>query len=128
MDTGAARTFNTAMACCAFAVFVLSQLLAPFVWVRRRLFGEHAVPNVAVAWSLGDAGSAPVAPRRISPRARRVLFAAVAVELAIGVAAFAYVAPARTGDAWIEAAAFDGAWCRGIVNMLGGNTDGNRSE
>ena len=116
------------MACCAFAVFVLSQLLAPFVWVRRRLFGERTVPNVAVAWSLADAAAAPVAPQRISPRARRVLFAAVAVELAIGAAAFAYVAPARTSAGWIEAAAFEGAWCRGIVNMLGGSTDGNRSE
>jgi len=117
------------MACCAFAVFVLSQLLAPFVWVRRRLFGEWTAPNAAVAWSLTDAvAAAPAPPRRISPRARRLLFAAVAVELAIGVAAFAYVAPARTGDAWIEAAAIDGAWCRSIVNMLGGNADGNRSE
>ena len=117
------------MACCAFAVFVLSQLLAPFVWVRRRLFGERTAPNDAVAWSLTDAAVATPAPsRRVSARVRRVLFAAVAVELAIGVAAFAYVAPASTGDAWIEAAAFDGAWCRGIVNMLGGNADGNRSE
>jgi hypothetical protein len=117
------------MACCAFAVFVLSQLLAPFVWARRRLFGERAATNAAVAWSLTHAVSAAEPPpRRISPHTRRVLFAAIAVELAIGAAAFAYVAPARTGDAWIEAAAFDGAWCRGIVNMLGGKADGDRSE
>ena len=117
------------MACCAFAVFVVSQLLAPFVWARRRLFGERRAPNVAVAWSLtGSASSSRVVHRRISPRTRTLLYAAVAVELAIGGAAFAYVAPARTSEVWTEAVAFDGAWCRGIVNMLGGTSDGYRSE
>jgi len=117
------------MACCAFAVFVLSQLLAPFVWVRRRLFGERTATNGPVAWSLTDAVAAgPAAPRRVASRARRWMYAAVAVELAIGAAALTYVAPASTGDAWIAAAAFDGAWCRGIVNTLGGTADGYRSE
>ena len=121
------------MACCAFAVFVLSQLLAPFVWLRRRLFGERMAPNAAVAWSLGDIGAAfePAAEsvsRRVLPRARALLYAAVAIELTLGAAALAYVAPVRSGNAWIEAAAFDGAWCRGIVNMLGGTSNGNRSE
>ena len=121
------------MACCAFAVFVLSQLLAPFVWVRRRLFGERVVPNTAVAWSLGDAAAVleptrESTPRRAVPRARTLLYTAVAIELAFGAAALAYMAPVRSGDAWIEAAAFDGAWCRGIVSMLGGTSNGNRSE
>jgi hypothetical protein len=117
------------MACCAFAVFVVSQLLAPFVWARRRLFGERRAPNVAVAWSL-TAGAQPprVVPRSISPRVRTLLYAAVAVELAIGGAAFAYVAPTRSSNIWTEAVAFDGAWCRGIVNLLGGTSDGFRSE
>jgi len=121
------------MACCAFAVFVLSQLLAPFVWLRRRLFGDRVVPNAAVAWSLGDTGAAiestaASVSRRVLTRARTLLYAAVAIELALGAAALAYVAPARGGEAWTEAAAFEGAWCRGIVNMLGGTSNGYRSE
>jgi hypothetical protein len=118
------------MACCAFAVLVVSQLLAPFVWVRRRLFGEPAKTNAVVAWSLTSSRAAAndAVPRRISPRAQTLWYAAVAIELAIGAAALGYVAPARTGTAWVEAAAFDGAWCRGIANMLRGTSDGIDSE
>jgi hypothetical protein len=117
------------MACCAFAVFVLSQLLAPFVWVRRRLFGERAKANSAVAWSLTGARVATndAAPRRVL-RVRALLYAAVAIELAIGAVAFAYVVPAHSATTWTEAAAFDGAWCRGIANMLGRTSDGIDSE
>jgi hypothetical protein len=40
------------MACCAFAVFLLTQLLVPFRWVHARIFGEpRSRPNAAVAWS-----------------------------------------------------------------------------
>ena len=39
------------MACCAFAVFLLAQLLAPFVWVRRALMGDTRADNAAVAWA-----------------------------------------------------------------------------
>src|SRR5262245_24257495 len=108
------------MACCAFAVFVLSQLLAPFVAVRTRLFGARHAPNVAVAWSLTDTPRrATTATRPSPPRWRTPLYIAVSLEIAIGVAAFAYVQPTRD-TAWVAAAAFDSAWCRGIVDMIRG--------
>src|SRR5262245_4707937 len=106
------------MACCAFAIFVVAQLLAPFVWLRRRLFGERSAPNVAVAWTLQSAATsstttaAPRATAHPRARVRTAVLAAVVVELAIGVGAVAHLAPHGTNDAWVEAAAFAGAWCR----------------
>ena len=116
------------MACCAFAIFVLSQLLAPFVAMRTRLFGAREIPNAAVAWSLTDPPMRQARKaRRPKPRWRTALYVAVGLEVAFGVAAFATIQPTRD-TAWVAAAAFDGAWCRGIVDMIRGKSDGNRSE
>ena len=115
------------MACCAFAILVLSQLLAPFVALRARLFGVRNAPNSAVAWSLTDARPQPVRKARPAFRWRTALYVAVGLEIAIGVAAFEHVRPPRD-TAWVAAAAFDGAWCRGIVDVIRGRTDGDRSE
>ena len=106
------------MACCAFAIFLAAQLLAPFVWLRRKLFGERDAWNRAVAWTLQPAAiSIPAPNERVLARPRSAIraavFAAVVVELAVGVAAVAHFAPHGTNDAWVETAAFAGAWCRG---------------
>ncbi|MDB5482131.1 MAG: hypothetical protein JWO83_3184 [Caulobacteraceae bacterium] len=47
------------LACCAFAVFLLNQLLVPFAFLRERLWGK-GMPraNPAVAWSAGASTSA----------------------------------------------------------------------
>jgi hypothetical protein len=104
------------MACCAFAAFVLTQLLAPFVWARRHLFGDEQAPNVAVSWSLsGGIAEARIKPRRL----HTAVYVAVVVELAAAVGAVAYVAP-RDDAAWVEAAAFDGAWCRSVWTRIEG--------
>jgi len=105
------------MACCAFAVFVLSQLLAPFVWLRRRLFGATTTANAAVAWS---PGVATIASPRSSRWLHKTFFAAVAVELVIGAATLVYSAPRVDTDTWVEATAFDGAWCRALVARIEG--------
>lgn len=51
------------MACCAFALYLLSQLLLPLRWVRDRLFGAPAAGSAAVGWTPG-AALAVAAPRR----------------------------------------------------------------
>jgi hypothetical protein len=108
------------MACCAFAAFVLTQLLAPFVWARRHLFGDKQPPNVAVSWSLvgGMPDAAPQPPAK-PRRLQTAVYFAVLVELAAAVGAVAYVAP-RDDGAWVEAAAFDGAWCRSVWTRIEG--------
>lgn len=51
------------MACCAFAVFLLSQLLLPLRYLRVFFFGEpEARANAAAAWT--PASLAPVKARR----------------------------------------------------------------
>lgn len=52
------------MACCAFALYLLSQLLLPFAWLRDRL-GIARAPqrSAAVLWSPHAATPVP-APRR----------------------------------------------------------------
>jgi hypothetical protein len=85
------------MACCAFALFVLSQLLAPFVGPWRRLFGKAAsTPNAVVGWSPSEAmAPAQSAPTRMRhARARRGLYVLVGVELFVAVAAFDALMPA----------------------------------
>jgi hypothetical protein len=108
------------MACCAFAVFLLAQLLAPFLWVRRKLVGDSQHNNAAVAWAPGASGVATRSPR--SPL-RTALIVAVGLELAVGAAAFAWVlpsAPPTMSAASIEAAALDGSWCRALDAMWEG--------
>lgn len=117
------------MACCAFAVFLLAQLLAPFVWVRRALMGDTHADNDAVAWAPG--ASVVAHPSRHPRSALGTAFAVVlGLELAAGGAAVAWstaafesgavfqsIVPSATPTmsmAAIEAAALEGAWCRGI--------------
>jgi len=52
------------LACCAFAVILLNQLLWPLAFIRERLFGKAALrPNAAVEWRPGDTLAAKPARR-----------------------------------------------------------------
>jgi hypothetical protein len=73
------------MACCAFAAFLLVQLLAPFRAVRAWFRGPRLPDNAAVAWRAGASAAAPVVRAR-SKRARGLFAAAVAIELALATA------------------------------------------
>jgi hypothetical protein len=48
------------MACCAFAAFVVSQIVFAYLGLRERFLGKTdplhatAAPNLAAAWRLGD--------------------------------------------------------------------------
>jgi len=76
------------LACCAFAVFLLQQLLAPFAWMARRLWGKPgARPNDVVAWRPGM-GVTPTLPRRFRCRpALALVFAFEALVIGGSVAA-----------------------------------------
>jgi hypothetical protein len=71
------------LACCAFAVFLLNQLLLPLTFVRDRLWGKAASrPNDPVLWSPG-APAATATARSFTPRP--ALVAVLMIEtLAIG--------------------------------------------
>lgn len=71
------------LACCAFAVFLLHQLLAPIVVLRERLFGKKARrANAAVMWA---PGAATVAPQRRGPALRPTVALVLLLEiLAVG--------------------------------------------
>lgn len=85
------------MACCAFALYLLTQLLLPLRWLRDRLFGApKQTMSASVAWAPGM----PVVPPARRSRTRPVLLAIIAAEV-LGVAA--YAAPATPVD---EAALF----------------------
>lgn len=90
------------LACCAFAVFLLSQLLAPFAWVRDRLWGApRAGPNTAVTWSPGDAAAPARRPFRLRAGPRRAIVLILLLEtVAVGgsVAAATLVARADAGS------------------------------
>ena len=68
------------MACCAFALYLLSQLLLPLRWVRDRLWGEPAATgSAAVGWSPAAAVAALPRPRRrLAPLLGLVLLAEAA--------------------------------------------------
>src|SRR5258707_15574978 len=87
------------LACCAFAVFLLNQLLLPFTFIRERVFGRgEARRNDAVAWTPGMAAATP---DRRPGRLRPAMALIVAVEvLAIGgsVAAATLASRARTAS------------------------------
>ena len=52
------------LACCAFAVFLLNQLLMPFAALARHIRGERELPpSPSVLWSPGDA--LPTTPYRL---------------------------------------------------------------
>lgn len=85
------------MACCAFAVLLLSQLLLPFRKLSERL-GWQGVwqPEAAVLWSPhGQASAAPAA--KAGPAFTRAASAVLAFEIAFAIAAAAWVGSAATG-------------------------------
>jgi hypothetical protein len=57
------------MACCAFALYLLGQLLFPLRWMRDRLFGPPvATASAAVGWAPTAAPIVSIAaPRRWRP-------------------------------------------------------------
>jgi hypothetical protein len=76
------------MACCAFALYLLTQLLLPVRWLRDRLFGApRQTASASVAWAPGMTVATPARRSRMKP----VLLAIIAAEV-LGVAA--YAAPA----------------------------------
>jgi hypothetical protein len=75
-------------ACCAFAVFLLQQLLAPLFLLRERLFGK-APPRVngSVLWAPGAVAAPPPVRLRAAgrPAFRPALVLVLALEtLAVG--------------------------------------------
>lgn len=92
------------MACCAFALYLLSQLLLPFAWLRERLgLARAPQPSLSVRWS-------PYATTMAAPSARRPLLlrpavlAVVALELGAAGAVAAY---ARTDPPPASASQFE---------------------
>lgn len=76
------------MACCAFAVYLFSQLLWPLRWLRDRLFGAPAqIVSASVAWS---PNSTNAAQRRSYARWKPAVVVLLVAEVAgLGVAASA---------------------------------------
>jgi integrase len=81
------------LACCAFAVFLLQQLLAPLVVLRERLFGKaQKRANTAVLWAPGAAAAAGRAtrPHGLRPTlALMLMLETVAVGGSVGAASLA---------------------------------------
>lgn len=77
------------MACCAFAAFVVSQIVFAFMGLRERFLGKAdplhatAAPNLAAAWRLGDLEAPTERERSRVPLRIAVAFGAGA--LAFGV-------------------------------------------
>jgi hypothetical protein len=88
------------LACCAFAVFLLNQLLLPLTFVRDRLWGKAATPpNDSVLWSPGvPAATAPARRFALRPALVAVLMIE-ALAVGGGVAAAAVVAHASAPSA-----------------------------
>lgn len=81
------------MACCAFALYLLTRLLAPVHWLRERLLGVPiAVASTSVAWEPGRVSDAVMMRNRWRPMALAVVAAEiVVVGLAISAPASAAV-------------------------------------
>lgn len=104
------------MACCAFAVFLLSQLFAPLRALARRLgLARQWQPDAAVEWRPG------VPTDR--PRARiwkRLLVAFIAVDLAgLGLVGAAAAATSPAGQPADTTFAFEQAIHKSICGSLG---------
>ena len=84
------------LACCAFAVFLLQQLLMPIALLRERLFGK-ATPrrNASVKWSPGDV--TVTRGRRLALRPAIVLVLALET-LAVGGSVAAATLAARAAN------------------------------
>ena len=105
------------MACCAFAVFVLMQVAAPFVWLRERIFGRRAVAaNTAVTWTFAEAGVAPPSSAGRIAWLRKGFVIALAFELVVLAGAVQLAMRADTSaEAWAWAEALHDSWCRVTV-------------
>jgi hypothetical protein len=78
------------MACCAIALFLVSQLLRPWRWLRAQ-FGWPSTPyNDAVKWSLATA----MTPAAAQPRAFVATVAFVLIATALTIASIDAVAHA----------------------------------
>jgi len=107
------------MACCAFAVVLLLNLLGPLGLLRHSRRRGLQSDNAAVAWRYGEAGTEP-ARIRSAPRWRRAATGVVAVEVAVLIALAAYLlvppgpGSARAADLedWDALAALQTVWCR----------------
>lgn len=122
------------MACCAFAVFVLGQLMAALAWLRRLLprplrgaGSVEAEIDPVTSWQLLSAAAGALAPapagRGLSRGLRRSLLVAAGLELALlGVGALGLAAsrsqlePDRTsGRSEPGVTSF---WCRSLLAPL----------
>lgn len=109
------------MACCAFAAFLLINLLGPVAFLRRRLFGEPPPRNAAVSWRYGDgAATVSAAPVRLGARLRAGAGVVLAVEAALVVGAALYLLPLdrsaaaeASADGWDALVALHTSWCAG---------------
>lgn len=109
------------MACCAFAAFLLINLLGPLAFLRRRLFGEAPPRNAAVAWRYGDpAATVGAVPVNLRARLRAGAGVILAVEAALVVGAALYLLPvdrsaaaAVSADGWDAFVALHTSWCAG---------------
>jgi hypothetical protein len=101
------------MLCCAFAAFILSQIVFAFDSVRERVFGARFAPgpaaSAAAAWRLGD--PAPVIVRR-APRAGGL---AAAFALSLLLAGAAYALSLRAPESSAIHAWHPSVWCSTAV-------------
>ena len=114
------------MACCAFAVFLLVQLLAPFSVLRRYFFGAPAAADTAAVWRLGH-GDAGGPGRAAAPRRRRLRSAVLVVVSVEAVALGGYLlAPSGFPGGHVVAPATAAEWDAFIVmhTLWCGDTDG----
>jgi hypothetical protein len=103
------------MLCCAFAAFILSQIVFAFDSVRERVLGVSPAQDWrggAAAWRLGDA--TPVA--RSAPLARRV---ALALGLSCLVAGAAYALSLRAPQSSAIHAWHPSVWCSSALDASG---------
>lgn len=114
------------MACCAFAAFLLVNLLAPVAALRRYLWGPPASRNAAVAWrypaEAAARGDSTVAGRAIRggsrPRWRIGVALLVIAELTGAAGAAVYLTPGSAGPSqaatdtrWEALVALHTRWC-----------------
>lgn len=87
------------MACCAFAVLLLSQLLLPFQRLRSRFFGARdATPDAAAGWIAGTAPPLALPRRRFALKRGFAVAAALELALLSGVALGGIALPASAGE------------------------------
>lgn len=86
------------MACCAFAVLLLGQLLLPFRQLRGWLFGAPAArPDTAAGWTPGASPSLALPRTRFALKQSLAVAAALELALLSGVALGGMALPALGG-------------------------------